>query len=538
MVADYEPMGEREGKSQGPVRVPDLLLSDHALAAFGMKFDPLELVEWRYLEVVAWTASRDFAVLSGFQERSGPGSECGASLSSLTVSVNGSPALSFEIIDKARLNLNQLLCQGKLSAYGSRNGEKIERIPRTAWDAGTFSRQDGGTWWEGQIHCSSSWTQLVIPTNTVLEHFPSTEMPLAVLPPTDAAAWVPLTAALMWIHFRHSIDFETLNSPPLNMLGQSYHHVRYVLERAWRKLANYSSAGLVTVRGRPFDGSQTRGDEIDLTRDDLLNCKWFDWAVGDQDTQFVAAVYRFKPDDDFAVLQHGFVNFSFVRVDRDALLRLWPIHPPEGSMGVDLSQQMSPVSHANFGSMVPIAGARSRAGDAMRNAAGGDEATRMPSPDAGTAKLKELLMSGEVQAVVVKADGMLWCIPSAYWASNHGSRSLEASGFVSHSSHGELAHGMNGLGVFVARADLNSALKVAAITAATTVAAVKRMTSWLEERLDSSSPDVLTRGQIMAEAIEKFDVSANAFNTAWKTVTADGRSQWNRGGRKPRILKG
>lgn len=529
-----------------PIRVTDHLLPAHSLADFGRHIDPFSLPHWRYVEVFAWIVTRDLGVVSGARRSldNGDGQSGDAS---------GVVLISFVIEEEKPLKpgeyeagmaaLSGALARGELRARGRKNDGDLTDIPTEVWADGQFISHGSGAWMVGKYPGRERWNDLRFDHVDVQRVFPPESGRPPVSPPDSGQPWVPLTAALMWVAFNHAADIGRLNRPPLAMLGRSHEHVRGLLEREWRKLADMAGQGQLTVRGRRFDGSQSQGDEIELTRDDLLNCKWFDWAVGDPDVPIMATVHRFKPDDRVATDYSGVVNFSYVRVEREGLLRLWPVPAAMTSMGAALSQQMSPVTPAEFGSMVPLSEARNRVAatflplDTDSTPSAEAMATAAKVSDAITEHLRYLLKSGAVPAVVVKSDGSLWRIPSGYWGSFHDFRPLAGAGFFTEASHGALAHGLSDAGVFVGSADLVMSLSAGTVRAATTAGGVNRLKPWLETKLDGTSPDKSTRAEIAAEGGALFSVSANAFNTVWQTVTADGRSQWNRAGRKPRTPK-
>jgi len=508
----------------------------------GFHTDPFPDLHWHCFEVIGWIITRDFAAVAGIRKmlsRTGQDAEHNAGAVLTSLSIDGNFPVSGEKLGEAFTELQNALAKGEVNGIGRHNSGELAPIPSQAWESGKFSTDFGGAWWEGEPQHSVYWSDIRIPHFDVCNRFQlQTDTP-PIRPPEPTMPWVPLTAALLWIDRNYAADIDELNGPPLSMLGLSGENIRCLLELAWLKLANAASQEQVTVRGRRFDGSQTKGDEIELTLDDLLNCKWFDWAAGDRDAPIMAAVHRFKPDDTVAMIHSAMVNFSYVRVEREGLLQLWPVPAAINSMGAALTQQMSPFTSTDFGTMVPLVEARNRIAATFppldTNGTPSAEAmtTAAEASDAITDQLRQLLKSGAVPAFVVKSDGSLWCIPSGYWGSFHDFRPLAGAGFFTEASHGALAHGLNDAGVFVGSGALVKAMSPAAVTVAATRRSRSAMETWLNGVLAKLPVRSHSKGDFAAEAARRFGTNTFTFNAAWSRATFE-KPEWSRAGARPK----
>lgn len=541
MVNDGVDTADRAGGAEptGPIAVTDLLLPAADLAEHGRHIDACALPHWHYLEAWTWVATRDLGQVAGMRRwLNDARPDAGGITGMIMATISQTEPMSALTSDGAFTDLNRALANGELQSVGRREGGELAAMPAEAWTKGRYTEGDGGTWWEGKPLLSPRWTDIRISRIDIETCFSGKGNSLPIRSP-DAGTWVPLTAALMWITFHHAADIDELNRLPLAMVGHSHEHIRALLEWAWRKLADAASQGHLIVRGRTHDGSQSCDAETDLARDDLLNCKWFDWAIGDRDQEIVSAIYCVKPNDELALVRSGMAHYSYVRVEREGLMRLWPVPAAETSMGLALSQQLGRVfDFSRVGDLVPLAEALGRVAatfSPVEDWQGSPErlVTAERVGEAIKDRLRGLLKTGTVQSYVCKQDGSYWRIPSGYWGSWHDWRPLAGSAFYTEASHGPLAHSMNEMGVHVALAELQAALGPAAVAAATTAKVRSDMEAWLERMVGSLAIRSYSKADFASEATRRFGTKRATFDAAWSRVTFD-KPDWTAAGPRPK----
>lgn len=535
--------GEGGASATGPSRVLDRLIPAPSLAEAGRHVDPFSLPHWHYLEVLAWIVSRDFGVVAGVRGRLGRDvhdAETRATAVLIEATRDDVSPVSHDVMMDAFNQLDLALANSELRAFGRRDDGDLEPIPPEVWASGKFNTNFGGVVWEGQPHFSHRWSDLRISHYDVQNRFglDSARPPLRTPDPADA--WVPITAALMWMKFHHAADIDDLNGPPLNWMGRSHEHVRGLLASQWRRLADATSQRQATLRGRPYDGSSAERDERDLTRDEVLNCKWFDWTLDGDDGSIVGAVFRFHPESgDIELARGGMASFSHVRVNREDLLRLCPVPVANTSLGLALSQGLTPVLLPELGPLITIEEARQRVAttfppvDLTENAPE-RIASASSVADAMMEALRVILRSTEVRSVVCEDANKIWRVPAAYWGSFHDYRPLSGLGFFAEHSHGALALRLNDLGVHISKPDFERAMEGASVARKSSAKTRSAMQQWLGEQLATLPVKSRSRDEFQQDAIKRFGVSGTAFAAAWSVEAPEADPEWSAPGPRKR----
>ncbi len=178
-------------------------------------------------------------------------------------------------------------------------------------------------------------------------------------------AWIPLVEALTWLRDNNACDLRELLAKIAKSVGlvlgelsekerkEALTRLRYgfplpfdaglmariaqakgkaeayrrELQTEWLKLADAASAGAIKVRGKAIGESE----EIELSADDLRNCRFLSWLPEGPGQDLVARIERVDGTDDpldgtWERLQdERNSGFHYVVVNQEQLLKVWPV---------------------------------------------------------------------------------------------------------------------------------------------------------------------------------------------------------------------